>query len=164
MNSEVGHPSLSTKGKAKSPRLTRVIDSVRLAKATGAIIPGEKINIHWEGMQLLSLNEMLRQDHRGLHGYIKACHEAVRFAIWELSGAVHAPMFEDPVHLVLTRSGRNLVDIDGMYSSFKFIIDGFRYCRVLNDDDPLHVHGISHIQTKGSPSIGISLQSIKAFP
>ena len=137
--------------------LETVINSIRRAKPQGEIIPCEKVAIQWDGMRLLSLNSMLRIDHRMLHAYRHACHDVVRVAVLDLARKNYGLLFNSPVELQIRRTGKKLLDTDGLYASFKFIIDGFRLAGVIKDDDPLHIVRMTHLQQKGPPSIGVTI-------
>lgn len=153
--------SQPTEGSTQNRR-ERVIESICHASPNGSFEPGRRAEIYWPGMQLLSLNEILRIDHRQLHAYRGVCHEAVKNAAWLLAGRSHGLKFETPVQLTVIRTGVRLVDIDGLYASFKFIIDGFRYCGVLADDNPSHVARMLHEQSTGKPMIGIRIEPIES--
>lgn len=142
--------------------VTRSIESIRRAVPTGVIFPGVQVDIEWTGMRLLTLNEMLRIDHRVLHAYRHACHAAVRDGVVSLARKTYGLRFVGPVVMEVRRTGRRLVDTDGLYASFKFVIDGFRLAGVIRDDDPLHIVQLGHRQSIGDPAIGISILPARA--
>lgn len=149
----------ATKKAPADPRsgVTRSIESIRHASPVGVVLPGVQVDICWAGARLLTLNEILRIDHRVLHAYRLACHGAVRDAVMLLAKRSHGLRFDGPVEMVVRRTGRRLVDTDGLYASFKFIIDGFRLAGVIRDDDPLNIVRMSHEQKLGERCIGISI-------
>lgn len=146
---------------ASSPlRIKRVISSITASTPNCEVLPGELVRIHWPGMTLLTLNEMLRVDHRNLHAYRKACHDAVRNAILMTARRVHGLRFDGQVQVTLYRRGTRLVDTDGLYASFKFLIDGFRLANIIRDDDPLNIVSMEHKQEKGPSAIGLTLKAL----
>lgn len=150
---------LAEKKKPESaPRIDRVLASIQMAKLAGRVIPGVYVEVAWQGMSLLTLNELLRIDHRQLHAYRRACHECVQDAMWSLSGQSFGLRFQGPVTMKLLRTGKRLVDADGLYPAFKFLIDGFRYAGVIADDDPLHIVQMTHDQSVGDPEIGLRIE------
>lgn len=140
-------------------RIKRVISSITTATSDCEILPGELVRIHWPGMTLLTLNEMLRIDHRNLHAYRKACHDAVRNAVLLTARRTHGLRFDGEVEAFLYRRGRRLVDTDGLLASFKFLIDGFRLANIIRDDDPLNIVGMTWQQEVGAPIIGIAFKT-----
>lgn len=144
----------------ESGSIEDIINSVLTALPHGEIIAGERVTIHWTGMRLLTLNQMLRTDHRKLHGYRCACHDAVRSAVLGLAKRSHGLMFRQPVRVTIERTGVRLMDTDGLYASFKFIIDGFRAAKVIRDDDPMTITHMNHRQSIGKPEVGIEIASI----
>ena len=146
---------------ASSPlRIKRVVSSITASTPECEILPGVLVRIHWPGMTLLTLNEMLRVDHRNLHAYRKACHDAVRNAILLTARRVHGLKFDGQVKITLYRRGTRLVDTDGLYASFKFLIDGFRLVNIIRDDDPLTIVSLEHKQEKGASAIGVTLKAL----
>lgn len=150
-------PSLPPDKTERRNSLTKAIRAIALSVPSGEVIPGSLVAIRWEGMRLLTLNELLRFDYRQLHAYRAACHDAVRNAVWSIAGRSYGLRFEHQVTVELFRSGKRLVDTDGLYASFKFLIDGFRKSAVINDDDPLTIVEMTHQQLIGEPIIGVTL-------
>jgi hypothetical protein len=142
---------------ASKSRVQSVIDSINGSIPDGQIVAGERLELMWPGMKLLTLNELLRIDHRLLTSYRHACHEAVKNAAWELAGRTHSLKFTQPVVANIFRSGKRMVDTDGLYASFKFLIDGLRRAGIIRDDDPLNIVAMSHTQVTGDPAIGLTL-------
>lgn len=143
--------------KSKENRLDRVIRSINESVIHGEYSDGTNLKFVWQGMQLLSLNELLRLDHRKIHAYRHACHRAVVYALSNF-GCAQPTMMPGAVHVTLYRTGKKLVDADGLYASFKFLIDGFRMARIIIDDNPNIVSRLEHEQKKGSPEIGVSIR------
>lgn len=158
--------SAPEKKKPAGDRFARVIESIEKAFPEGQITPGEQLSVTWAGMSLLSLNELLRADHRtsGMNKYRKACHELVASSAELLSGASGVRMFDGPVRLRIRRTGQKLIDTDGLYASFKFLIDGFRAAGFIPDDDPTTITAMTHLQMVGAPSIGIDFYLALSHP
>lgn len=144
----------------KIDRIKEVIRTLSEAVPTGEVISGQRVEIFWPGAQLLTLNELLRIDHRKLTSYRHACHSVVREATWQLAKRTYGLKFEGQVKVTLHRLAPKLIDPDGLHASFKFMIDGFRLAGVLSDDDPLSIVDISHTQAIGKQCIGISISHL----
>lgn len=134
-----------------------MLRTITEAIPAGHITAREVVRITWPGMKLLTLNELLRIDHRLLTQYRRACHTAVREGVWQIAHRANGLRFDAPVRVHLHRRGLRLVDADGLYAAFKFLIDGFRLAGVIRDDDPTNIVELTHSQEKGEPEIGVTI-------
>ncbi len=97
--------------KTTDDTLNAIINSIKQAKPEGFIVSGERVEIQWAGMRLLTLNEMLRIDHRMLHAYRHACHDAVRGAVLDLARKNYGLLFQHPIKVQIHRTGKGRVRI-----------------------------------------------------
>jgi len=124
---------------------------------------GVSFQARFSGAGLLSLNQLLRLDHRTgeLKRYRHACHAAAERAMMLATSHVLSIRTPLPKGLAVTleRSGVKPFDNDSLVASFKFIIDGFKCAGLISEDDPSHITSFPTLkQNFGAgiqPSIGI---------
>ena len=146
----------------------RVIQSIETSRIETQYIPGIMFEATFRGAHLLSLNKLLRLDHRtgNLKRYRAACHAAAERSVVLATG--QSIKLREPLPkglaVSLFRYGAKPFDNDALVASYKFIIDGFRCAGLIVEDDPSHIASFDRlIQRCGhdeAPSIGISFHGL----
>lgn len=130
-------------------------ESVDRSVISGSMLAGKCFSAYWDGAHLLSLNELLRFDHRtgALKRYRSTCHEAASRAVYQVSEG-RPFTFREKVNIVLYRRAHQYLDADAVAAAFKFIIDGFRKAKLIPNDNPRYLGRIEIVQELGDPMIG----------
>jgi len=141
-----------------------VIESIETSQVEVEYLHGHLFSSTFHGASLLSLNKLLRLDHRTgeLKRYRAACHNAAERAVRLVEQRYKCKRMPMPEGLAVSlyRSGVKPFDNDALVASNKFLIDGFRCAGLIKEDDPSHIASFDKLVQRcgvGEPlSIGIA--------
>lgn len=145
-------------------RSKTVSASVRTAIVTGYYVPGENLELVFDGAKMLSANELYALTHFQRIEYRNAWHKAIELAVMQVVGdragqlADLKPMQRFRIDAV--RHSKKLCDTDALNGFFKYPIDGLRYAGVIVDDHPRHFIAMTSIQHTGPYKISLRVQAV----
>lgn len=142
----------------------RSVASLNTCRIETRHIDGEMFEATFHGASLLSLNTLLRLDHRtgDLKRYRAACHNAAERAVLLAVCKSRPNRRTLPKNLAVSlfRSGVKPFDNDALVAAYKFLIDGFRCAGLIEDDNPTCISSFDRlVQTCGAsvpPLTGIN--------
>lgn len=143
-------------------RSQSVSASVKTAIVTGHYVPGESLELVFDGAKMLSTNELYALTHFQRIEYRNAWHESIELAVMQIVGAragqlaALQPMQRFRIDAV--RYSKKLCDTDALNGFFKYPIDGLRYAGVIVDDHPRHFIAMTSTQQVGSYKMGLRVQ------
>lgn len=106
------------------------------------------------------LNVVMRLFKHNHHEYSrKIDHWATELSLKAREDAGPGAIIATPTTLHMVRHSKSVPDVDGLYGSFKMILDGLVRCGLLPDDNPDAVANISadHCKIKSGEQKGIKL-------
>lgn len=141
-------------------RLARAITSIKTARPHGTYVRDLELRLTFPGALTLSPNELYKLSHYQRVPYRTAWHEAVYWAVLELSGSTARPRPFTRFTLRMERSSAQLCDPDALNGYFKYVIDGLRYANVIVDDKACNLLDLDAMQVQGPPGVWLHLVNV----
>lgn len=152
----------AVKDKASESFADALVERLNSSTIHASYDVGVSFQAHFSGAGLLSMNQLLRLDHRTGDEAVPSCLSCSRRTCHDARhkpSVKHSTPLPKGLAVTLERSGVKPFDNDSLVASFKFIIDGFKCAGLISEDDPSHITSFPTLrQTFGAgiqPSIGI---------
>lgn len=145
-------------------RAKEVAESVRTAVVSGHYLPGESLELVFDGAKMLSINDLYKLTHYQRVDYRNAWHEAVKLAVMQILGAKAGQIASlkamQRFRISAIRHSKTLCDTDALQGYFKYAIDGLRYANVIVDDKPKHFIDFTATQMCAPHMMGIRVEAV----